>query len=221
MFSLGGNKKKENPEATAQPSNSKPKLPKPNRRGSSISSAASGTALIGDKDNATNNAAGGGASSTEAHRGSQDTAAPTVSSQMIPQQQSLDDFRFPDGQDITNNPQALLQAPSSASTSKDKSAHSNNKKDKKGVAPASGQSSAKTKGSRSKKVRALPRKVVHRLRGYGSRLRKKLHRGRKHIKKPTGPTLKLRVQVQEPLGQAAEVGEMVGAPPPPVPLPGA
>ncbi|KAK3379081.1 hypothetical protein B0T24DRAFT_716723 [Lasiosphaeria ovina] len=213
MFSLGGNKKKENPEATAQPSNSKSKLPKPNRRGSSISSAASGTALIGDKDNA----AAGGASSTEARRGSQDTAAPTISSQMVPQQQSLDDFQFPDDQDATNNPQVL----SSTSTSKDKSAHSNKKKDRKGAAPASGQSSAKIKGSKSKKVRALPRKVAHRLRGYGSRLRKKLNRGRKRIKKPTGPTLKLRVQVQEPLGQAAEVGEMVGAPPLPVPMPGA
>ncbi|KAK4460545.1 hypothetical protein QBC42DRAFT_332222 [Cladorrhinum samala] len=61
------------------------------------------------------------------------------------------------------------------------------------------------------RVKALPKKGYLRLRWIGSRLRKRLSRGKKRLgKKPAGGLLKLRVQLENPVEVSGHAGEVVG-----------
>lgn len=55
----------------------------------------------------------------------------------------------------------------------------------------------------------MPKKGYTRLRSIGTRLRKRLSKGKDRLKKPAGSLFKLRVQLENPAEAAGQAGEAV------------
>ncbi|KAK3389243.1 hypothetical protein B0H63DRAFT_463240 [Podospora didyma] len=194
------------------------------------------------KSNEPNSFAASSITGTTIYGGGDGVAEPKPGQQQAQLAESLKDFRFPEDKNTGNgggNPDdpthILITAPSNSTLQSTNNLKRNvtienatggagrgpgtetllKKGQTKTIKLNSAPSSNKSKNSKLKKLRLLPRRIVGRLRRLSSRIKTRAQK-RKDKMKPSG-ALKLKMQLEEPMQKVGEVSEMAGVPKPPKP----